>query len=359
MSGPYDSFVRDALPPASLQPDFLFDLPQHAYPEQLNAAAELVDRAVAEGDGERIAIRNALGVTSYAELADRSGRIARLLSEREGLVPGNRVLLFGANGAMLFAAWLGILKTSGVAVTLMPLLRAGEIATILAKAEVDHAIVDARFRGEVEVAARESGRDDPAIIAFTSGTTGAPKGCIQFYRNILIPADGYARQPLGLTRDDVVASSAPIAFTFGLGAQLIFPLRARATALTLETGSPGPSRGDRVRPGDRPVHRADRLQGNAGNARTGAAGLALPVRIGGRAPSRRDVATVARCDWPGARRRHRRDRDDARFHLRHRRRHTPRRDRADSRGLSPSSPRCAAAPSPYDSHSVRTAWPSR
>jgi 2-aminobenzoate-CoA ligase len=111
MSGPYDSFVRDALPPASLQPDFLFDLPQHAYPEQLNAAAELVDRAVAEGDGERIAIRNALGVTSYAELADRSGRIARLLSEREGLVPGNRVLLFGANGAMLFAAWLGILQT--------------------------------------------------------------------------------------------------------------------------------------------------------------------------------------------------------------------------------------------------------
>lgn len=170
MSGPYDSFVRDALSPASLQPDFLFDLPQHAYPEQLNAAAELVDRAVAEDDGERIAIRNALGVTSYAELADRSGRIARLLSEREGLVPGNRVLLFGANGAMLFAAWLGILKTGGVAVTLMPLLRAGEIATILAKAEVDHAIVDARFRGEVEVAARESGR--PLRILTFDGDRG-------------------------------------------------------------------------------------------------------------------------------------------------------------------------------------------
>ena len=271
MPGAYDSFVRDALPPASLQPDFLFDLPQHAYPERLNAAAELVDRAVAEGDGERIAIRNALGVTSYAELADISGRIARLLVERGRLVPGNRVLLFGANGAMLLAAWLGILKAGGVAVTVMPLLRAGEIATILAKAEVFHAIVDARFRGEVEAAARESGRtlrllsfegdrgggdiereiealaplaaaetgrDDPAIIAFTSGTTGAPKGCIQFHRDILIPADGYARHLLGLTRDDVVASSAPIAFTFGLGAQLIFPLRARATALTLETGSP-------------------------------------------------------------------------------------------------------------------------
>ena len=271
MPGPYDSFVRDALPPAGLLPDFLFDLPQHAYPERLNAAAELVDRAVAEGDGERIAIRNSLGVTSYAELADRSGRIARLLCQHEGLVPGNRVLLFGPNGAMLFAAWLGILKAGGVAVTLMPLLRAGEIATILAKAEVGHAIVDARFRGEVEAAAKvsgrrlrirsfegdrgggdierqietlaplaavETGRDDPAIIAFTSGTSGEPKGCIQFHRDILIPADGYARELLGLTRDDVVASSAPIAFTFGLGAQLIFPLRARATALTLEKGSP-------------------------------------------------------------------------------------------------------------------------
>ena len=271
-SGPYDSFVRDALPPTSLQPDFLFDLPENSYPEQLNAAGELVDRAVAEGDGERIAIRNALGETSYAELADLSGRIARLLVEREGLVPGNRVLLFGANGAMLFAAWLAILKAGGVAVTLMPLLRASEIATILAKAEINHAIVDEQLRGEVEAAARASGRalrilsfagdggggdierqiealapltavatgrDDPAIIAFTSGTTGAPKGCIQFHRDILIPADGYARQLLGLTRDDVVASSAPIAFTFGLGALLIFPLRARATAVTLETGSPG------------------------------------------------------------------------------------------------------------------------
>jgi 2-aminobenzoate-CoA ligase len=271
MPGAGDSFVKDALPPASLQPEFLFELPEHAYPERLNAASELVDRAVAEGDGERVAIRNALSETSYAELADRSGRVARLLVEQQRVVPGNRVLLLGPNSAMLFTAWLGILKAGGVAVTLMPQLRAFEIASVLGKAEVSHAIVDSRFRREFDAAAQDSGRplpiltftgdtengdlergielltplpaletgrDDPAIIAFTSGTTGSPKGCIQFHRDILAPADGYARKLLNLNRDDVVLCSAPIAFTFGLGAQLIFPLRARATSLTLEEGSP-------------------------------------------------------------------------------------------------------------------------
>ena len=123
MPGPYDSFVRDALPPASLQPDFLFELPEHAYTERLNAAAELVDRAVSEGDGERIAIRNAKGDTSYAELADQSGRIARLLVERERLVPGNRVLLFGANGMMLFASWLGMALSNQCGIVCSVLIR--------------------------------------------------------------------------------------------------------------------------------------------------------------------------------------------------------------------------------------------
>lgn len=271
MTGAYDSFVRDALPPPGLQPDFVFDLPELRYPERLNAAAELVDRAVAEGDGDRIAIVNDTARMTYAELSDRSGRIARLLVEREGLVPGNRVLLRGANGAMLFACWLGILKAGGVAVSVMPLLRAGEIATILDKAMVTHALVDARDAAEVTAAAagtgrplrlltyqgdsgggdierlvgelaplppHDTGRDDPALIAFTSGTTGEPKGCIQFHRDILAPADSFAAHILRPSRDDVFASSAPIAFTFGLGALLIFPLRARATAVTIERATP-------------------------------------------------------------------------------------------------------------------------
>ena len=271
VTGAYDGFVRDALPPPDLRPDFLFDLPALRYPERLNAAAELVDRAVAEGDGNRVAIVNDDARMTYAELSDLSGRIARLLVEREGLMPGNRVLLRGANGAMLFASWLGILKAGGVAVSIMPLLRAGEIATILDKAMVTHALVDAsgvaevatavvatgrplrlqtyagdRGGGDVERLAaplkplppHDTGRDDPALIAFTSGTTGEPKGCIQFHRDILIPADGFAAHILRPSRDDVFASSAPIAFTFGLGALLIFPLRARATAVTIERASP-------------------------------------------------------------------------------------------------------------------------
>ena len=271
MKQAYDSFVRDSLPAAALLPEFLFDLPKFDYPERLNAAAELVDRAVTDGDGHRVAIRNDTGQITYAELSALSGRIARLLVERQGLIAGNRVLLCGANSAMLFASWLAILKAGGIAVSVMPLLRAREIATILGKAQVSHAIVDQRLRVEVETAATATGRvlrllsydgdvgggeverlaegvtplvpvcthrDDPALIAFTSGTTGEPKGCIQFHRDILIPADGYARHVLGLTTDDVVTSSAPIAFTFGLGALLIFPLRARATAVTIERGTP-------------------------------------------------------------------------------------------------------------------------
>ena len=120
----------------------MFDRPELHYPEHLNAAVELIDRAVADGDGERIAVRNDAGMWSYAALADLSDRIARLLTEEEGLVPGNRVLLRGPNGAMLFAAWLGVLKAGGVVVTTMPMLRAGEIAAVLDKAQASHAIVD-------------------------------------------------------------------------------------------------------------------------------------------------------------------------------------------------------------------------
>ena len=271
MHDAYDSFVRDAIPAAHDLPEFLFTLPELEYPERLNAASELVDRAVAEGDGERLAIVNDACRMTYRELADLSGRIARVLVEREGLIPGNRVLLVGPNSAMLFASWLAILKAGGVALTVAPLLRAGEIATILRQAKISHAIADMRSLPQLDAAseslgcplctlvfngdagggalevlaadvlplpAHDTGRDDPALIAFTSGTTGEPKGCVQFHRDVLIPADTFARHVLRLTRDDVFASSAPIAFTFGLGALLIFPLRARATAVTIERASP-------------------------------------------------------------------------------------------------------------------------
>lgn len=265
-----DSFVRDRLPPSDTQPEFLFDLPELNYPDQLNAAVELIDT----GDPERLAVVNDGGSWTYDEMADLSDRIARLLIEEEGLVPGNRVLLRGSNTAMLFAAWLGILKAGSVVVTIMPILRAGEIATILERGAVSHAIVDARSMDEFEAGAERAGtltsvltyqgdaggsefetrlenvapgfvaiathRDDAALIAFTSGTTGQPKACVQYHRDILAPADSFAKHILKPQSGERWACSAPIAFTFGLGMLLIFPWRFGGTAVTVETPGPGP-----------------------------------------------------------------------------------------------------------------------
>lgn len=256
-----DTFIRDGLPPPDAQPDFLFDLPELLYPERLNAAVELIDRQ----DGDALAILNDAGAWTYGAMKDLSDRIARLLVERESLVPGNRVFLRGPNNAMLFASWLGVLKAGGVVVTTMPMLRPGEIATILERARISHAIVDARFLADFDAAGGvgslltydgdkgfeglddiapgfapvDTSRDDVALVAFTSGTTGEPKGCVHFHRDILASADAFARHLLEPRPGDRWACSAPIAFTFGLGMLLIFPWRFGGTAVTIET--PGPA----------------------------------------------------------------------------------------------------------------------
>src|SRR5947209_20413007 len=147
-----DSFVRDRLPPPELLPEFRFDLPELQHPERLNAAAELLKG----GAGDALAVVNDRGRWTYAELDDFSGRIARLLVEEHGLVPGNRVLLRGPNCYTMFAAWLGVLKAGGVVVATMPLLRPGEIATVIGRAEISHAIVDSRFLGDFRAAARQA-----------------------------------------------------------------------------------------------------------------------------------------------------------------------------------------------------------
>ena len=263
-----DTFVRDRLPAAEQQPEFLFPLTELQYPDRLNAAVELIDRH----DSDAVAVLNDAGRWTYGEMKDLSDRIARLLVEEEGLVPGNRVFLRGPNGAMLFAAWLGVLKAGGIAVTTMPILRPGEIATLLGRAQVSHAIVDSRFIGDFRQGAEQTGtvrsllrydgdhghgeletrlqavapgfvavdthRDDVALIAFTSGTTGQPKGCIHYHRDILACADSFARTILHPRPGDRWACSAPIAFTFGLGQQLIFPFRFAGTAVTIEAPTP-------------------------------------------------------------------------------------------------------------------------
>lgn len=257
-----DTFIKDRLPPPEAQPEFLFTLPELAYPERLNAAVELIDKQ----DPAALAVVNDAGAWTYGEMKDLSDRIARLLVERDGLVAGNRVFLRGPNNAMLFAAWLGVLKAGGVVVTTMPMLRPGEIATILERARISHAIVDSRFRADFDAAGGvgsiltydgdagfpgldeiapgftpiDTGRDDVALVAFTSGTTGNPKGCVHYHRDILAPADAFARHLLKPEPGQRWACSAPIAFTFGLGMLLIFPWRFGGTAVTIETPGPGP-----------------------------------------------------------------------------------------------------------------------
>jgi 2-aminobenzoate-CoA ligase len=263
----YDSFVRDRLPPPGLLPEFRFDLPELQYPERLNAGGELLKG----GAPDALAVINDHGRWTYADLDHFSGRIARLLVEEHDLIPGNRVLLRGPNSYTMFAAWLGALKAGAVVVATMPLLRPAEIATVIERAQISHAIVDSRFIGDFRQAAEQThsvkhsikydgdygrgeletrtaslrplppidtGRDDPALIAFTSGTTGEPKGCVQFHRDILAPCDTFAKHLIGPKAGDVFMTSAPMAFTFGLGITLLFPLRFGAAAATIEHASP-------------------------------------------------------------------------------------------------------------------------
>jgi len=245
-----------------------FDLPELEYPHSLNCATVLLDEAVAEGHGDRVALYSTSETWSYRKLMERANQIARVLSEDMGLVPGNRVLLRAANNPMLAACWLGVMKAGGIAVTTMPLLRAGELRVIVEKARVSHALCDARLveacteaivgtdaqvaiatfgDGSLEAAmARKStvfdsvdtAAEDICILAFTSGTTGRPKATAHFHRDVLAMADTFARHVLRTKPGDVYLGSPPLGFTFGLGALLVFPLRFRAAASLLEAPTP-------------------------------------------------------------------------------------------------------------------------
>lgn len=263
-----DTFVRDRLPPPETQPVFVFDLDEVRYPEALNAGVELIDKALERGWGERRAVLTEDGAWTYARLKDASDRYARVLVEDLGLVPGGRVLLRSANCAELVALWLAVLKAGGVVVTTMPLLRESELAPVIAKGEVGIAVaadalaaelgaVQAASAPELRIltfsdleaaaAAKPTGfepvrthRDDPCMLAFTSGTTGQPKACIHFHRDVLAMADTFARHVLKPDIDDIFAATPPIAFTFGLGGSVVFPLRfGCATSFVAKPGAQG------------------------------------------------------------------------------------------------------------------------
>jgi 2-aminobenzoate-CoA ligase len=261
-----DTFARDRLPPKDQWPRLHFDLPELRYPERLNCATLLLDEAVAEGHGERPAILTDAGVVTYRELLARANRIANVLAGA-GVVPGNRVLLRGYNGLELYAAWLAVMKSGAIAVTTMPMLRAPELTAIIGKARPAIALSDHRLLAELQSVAAPGGvatvitwgdgdlegrtaaasdrfanldtaADDVCLLAFTSGTTGQPKACVHFHRDVLAMADVVGRHLLETAPDDVYAGSPPLGFTFGLGALLVFPLRFRAATVPIEAPAP-------------------------------------------------------------------------------------------------------------------------
>ncbi|SOD99521.1 2-aminobenzoate-CoA ligase [Caenispirillum bisanense] len=266
-----DTFTRDNLPPAELWPEIRLD--GFDYPEYLNAAVELTDRMVEKGFGDHVALIGNGRQRTYKELTDWTNRLAHALVEDYGVKPGNRVLVRSANNPAMVACWLAATKAGAVVVNTMPMLRAGELAKVVDKAEISFALCDTRLMDELVACAKTSrflkqvvgfdgtfnhdaeldrvalsksvrfeavrtGRDDVALLGFTSGTTGTPKATMHFHRDILVIADGYAKEVLGVTPDDVFVGSPPLAFTFGLGGLAVFPLRFGAAAALLETASP-------------------------------------------------------------------------------------------------------------------------
>jgi 2-aminobenzoate-CoA ligase len=270
-TGHVDTFARDNLPPRRDWPELRFDLPELRHPERMNCAAELLDGALARGWRDRVAIRAADGQCTYGELLAQANRIARVLVEDMGLQPGNRVLLRGPNNPMMAACWFGVFKAGGIVVGTMPLLRAKELTEIVAKARVTHALCDKRLEAELEAARPgcptlkavkfwyddapgsldalcaskpgsfrnvDTAAEDPALIAFTSGTTGTPKGTVHFHRDVIAMCDLFPRSCLKPGPQDVFCGTPPLAFTFGLGGLLCFPLRFGASTVLLERLTP-------------------------------------------------------------------------------------------------------------------------
>ncbi|HEY1091126.1 MAG TPA: AMP-binding protein, partial [Burkholderiaceae bacterium] len=271
MTAHVDTFAREHLPPREQWPELIFGLPELQFPPQLNCAHDLLDRWVEAGQGDRLCLQGQGIRWSYADLQAEANRIAHVLVSDLGVVPGNRVLLRGANSPMLAACWFAVMKVGAIAVATMPLLRAKELGQVIDKARISHALCDARLAEELTqaaaacpslqvichygsdaadgLAARAANKpttftnvataaDDCCIIAFTSGTTGQPKGTMHFHRDVLAICRCWPPHCLRATADDVFIGSPPLAFTFGLGGLLLFPLAIGASTVLLEKASP-------------------------------------------------------------------------------------------------------------------------
>lgn len=262
-SAQVDRFVHDRLPSREQWPALRYDLPELQLPPRCNVAAELLDRAPEKGWGERPMLRSPHLTLTYAQAREQVDRLCRMLVDELGMVPGNRVLLRGGNSVMMALAWLAVVKAGGIAVATMPLLRARELGDIIDKAQPTLALCDAKLLQELELAragrpvlrtlvpfnaaeqegsaeqrmARHAGdftacptsADDIALLAFTSGTTGKPKAAVHTHRDVLAACEAWPRHVLRATPEDVVVGSPPLAFTFGLGGLLVFPMWSGAS----------------------------------------------------------------------------------------------------------------------------------
>ena len=269
-----DTFTRDNLPPVEQQAELVFSLDTLQFPDQLNCAAELLDSHIEQGRANNIALRSPHSEWSYQVLYEKANQIAHVLTEDFGLVPGNRVLLRSANNPMLAACWLGVVKAGGVVVATMPLLRAKDLEPIIKKAELRLALCDERLESELVDAMQlapdlqriclfnggdedsdseltqlmankpthfenvQTAVDDVVLIAFTSGTTGQPKGTMHYHRDVMAMCVCVGGELIKADNNDVFIGSPPLAFTFGLGMQLAFPLYAGACTFLLEKAGP-------------------------------------------------------------------------------------------------------------------------
>jgi 2-aminobenzoate-CoA ligase len=264
MSAHVDTFVRDNLPPRDQWPEVTFTLPELQFPATYNASS-ILDRAIENKLGSREAVLFSSTALTYETLLQEASRIAHVLTHDFGLVPGNRVLIHSSNTQLSISVWWGVFRAGGVAVGTMPMLRPQELGVILNKAQISHAIVDSHRAAELEQARHDApvlkhilstddlahrmanapgnfpsvltASDDPALIAFTSGTTGTPKGCVHFHRDIAAMAETFSRHVLQPKATDVFIGTPPLAFTVGLGAGVIFPASVgAATAICPKPG---------------------------------------------------------------------------------------------------------------------------
>ncbi|MCH7976075.1 MAG: AMP-binding protein [Bacteroidetes bacterium] len=263
-----DTFARDHLPPQDLWPDFT--IPEGSvfdYPERLNCAVELLDKMVEQGHGDRPLIHTDERIWTYSNFMATVNKAAHVLVDDLGLVPGNRVLLRGPNTPMLAVCWFAVVKAGGICVATMPLLRASELTYACEKAQIELALCDGRWVEEMEKTAAESpclkqivrfnteaedglearmeskpdtfeavdtAADDVVLIAFTSGTTGQAKATMHFHRDVMAICDAFPRSCLDISPEDVFVGTPPLAFTFGLGGLLLFPMRFGASAAFVE-----------------------------------------------------------------------------------------------------------------------------